>query len=162
MLTAPSSAQDFLEAAYLQLEFDQGALFPAERQPKNASSDWLERGDWQALAAHVGAEKIFFVGENPVIVFAALDNRGEQTLRKFYQRVWCMARPPLLFLARPGELAIYDLTKPPPKGDEKTNDRARLIEHVTLLSEVQTQLFSITENELRLARFLATNALPIT
>jgi Eco57I restriction-modification methylase len=134
------TAREFLDAAYAQLEFDQGALFPAERQPKKGADDWVEKGDWQALAAQVGAEKLFFVRENPVIVFASLENRGEQTLRRLYQRIWCMARPPLLFLARPGELAIYDLAKPPPKGGENADDCDRLIKRVTDLAEVQTAL----------------------
>src|SRR5262249_1500604 len=34
-------------------------------------------------------------------------------VRRKFNEVWCMARPALLFLARPGELAVYDLNKPP-------------------------------------------------
>jgi type I restriction-modification system DNA methylase subunit len=115
-------------------------LLPAQECPKKKAKDWLEKGDWQTLAAQVGAEKIFFVGQNPVIVFARLENHGEQTLRELYRRVWSMARPQFLFLARPGELVVYDLTQPPPKSDQSVNGDRRLINRVETLAEVQTTL----------------------
>lgn len=140
----PPSADELLDAVYTQLEFDRGVLFPALIEPKEeiiSPSDWIEKGDWLKLAADVGAEKILFIGGNPVVVFAKLGNKGDQTFRKLYHRIWSMARPPLLFLARPGELAVYDLAKPPPKKSEKPDDNNRRIsEVVSVLAEVQTAL----------------------
>jgi hypothetical protein len=64
-----NSPVELLNAAYEQLEFDQGALLSAVRQPEpKTRNDWLDRGDWQSLAAQVGAERIFFVDRDPVIV----------------------------------------------------------------------------------------------
>jgi hypothetical protein len=41
------SPADLLNAAYKQLEFDQGALLSAMREPRSASLEsWIDRGDW--------------------------------------------------------------------------------------------------------------------
>ena len=48
------SAVELLQAAYQQLAFDQGKLLSAVRQPEaGAAGDWLDKGDWQTLAAQL-------------------------------------------------------------------------------------------------------------
>jgi len=137
----PASAGDLLNAAYRQLEFDQGALLSAARTPQPATVvDWIDRGDWQLLAAQVGAESLFFVDRDPVVVFAKVENAAEGALRELYEHIWCMSRPQLLFLATPGQLSAFDLTKPPPRRDENIGDRDRLIAVATSLAEVQSKL----------------------
>src|SRR5271157_499087 len=135
------SPAEFLATAYKQLGFDQGALVPATPRPLLAASeDWLERGDWQSLAAQVGAEAIFFVNRDPVVVFAKVEDRSSAALRRVYGGVWCMSRPQLLFLASPGQLMVFDLTKPPPRPNEPLGSGERLIETVTKTGEVQSKL----------------------
>lgn len=135
------SPGDLLQAAYKQLEFDQGALLSATREPQSAAlGEWLERGDWQSLAAQVGAETIFFVDRDPVIVFAKSDDSSPEILRKLYERIWCMSRPQLLFLATPGQLVVYDLTKAPPQPDEVLDGRDRLVAVANSMGEVQSKL----------------------
>ena len=132
---------ELLAAVYTQLEFDHGALLGAARKPAGAAANqWLEKGDWLALAEEVGAEKIFFVEQNPVVIFAAVSDESEAALRRLYNRIWCMARPQLLFLARPGELAVYDLAKPPLKPGEDFDAHDRLLDRVTTAAAVQTEL----------------------
>lgn len=132
---------ELLAAAYTQLEFEHGGLFAVARKPvTGAAQQWLEKGDWLALAEEVGAEKVFFVDQNPVVVFAAVSDGNEDEFRRLYNRVWCMARPQLLFLARPGELAVYDLAKPPLKPGETPDAHDRLLDRVTTATAVQTQL----------------------
>ena len=132
---------ELLQTAYQQLAFDQGKLLSATRHPPaDAAEDWLDKGDWQTLAAQVGADAIFFVDRDPVIVFAKSDNNAPEVLRKLYERIWCMSRPQLLFLAIQGELLVYDLTKAPPKPDEALNGRDRLMAVVRSIGEVQSKL----------------------
>src|SRR3954453_23970365 len=115
-MTTSASPTQLLQAAYQRLAFDQGQLLSASLQPKAAAAgDWLDKGDWQALAAKVGADALFFVDCDPVGVFAKSDDSAPEVLRKLYEQVWCMSRPQLLFLAIQGELLVYDLTKAPPK-----------------------------------------------
>lgn len=135
------SPAELLRTAYTQLAFDQGALLPAVRQPQSGALDgWLDRGDWQSLAAQVGAETIFFVDRDPVVVFAKSENTSQEVLRKLYERIWCMSRPQLLFLATPGQLVVYDLTKAPPKPDETLDGCNRLIAVARSMAEVQSKL----------------------
>ena len=137
----PDSAADLLDAAYQQLEFDQGSLLSAARGPQPETiAEWVDRDDWQQLAAQVGADRIFFVDRDPVVVFAKTTDTAPGALRTLYERIWCMARPQLLFLATPGELSAFDLTKPPPKPDEAIADRDRLIAVANSIADVQSKL----------------------
>lgn len=132
---------DLLATVYEQLGFDQGVLLPATTVPQpSALHDWVDKGDWQTLAAQVGAEKVFFVDHEPVVVFAKTLDTTPAALRAFYERVWCMSRPQLLFLSCPGELLVLDLTKAPPKPDESIKDRSRLIAVARSIAEVQAKL----------------------
>lgn len=140
-INSPDSPAELLRTAYTQLAFDQGALLSATRQPQSgAAGDWLDCGDWQSLAAQVGAETIFFVDLDPVVVFAQSEDSSSEVLRKLYERIWCMSRPQLLFLATPGQLEVYDLTKAPPKADETLGGQDRLIAVAYSIKEVQTKL----------------------
>lgn len=135
------SPVDFLNAAYTQLAFDRGTLLQAARVPQPSEPDvWLEKGDWQYLAAEVGADRVFFVDRDPVVVFAKVEHQSAEILAKLYERIWCMSRPQLLFLAVPGELMVLDLTKPPPRSNEKLDGRDRLIARVRSITEVQSRL----------------------
>ncbi len=129
------SAQGLLEAAYHGLGYD-GTLLDATDSPQGlGANDWINKGEWLSLAKRVGAEKLFFVDDNPVIVFAH-SPPNEQRLR--FQEIWNMARPPLLFLASPGDLAVYDLTQGPAQTEDcweqglpkRRLDRARTIKEV--------------------------------
>ncbi|WVT72139.1 N-6 DNA methylase [Sinorhizobium chiapasense] len=132
---------DLLATAYKQLGFDQGVLLPATANPQaSVLHDWVNKGDWQTLAAQVGAEKVFFVDHEPVVVFAKTADTTPAALRAFYERVWCMSRPQLLFLACPGELLVLDLTKAPPKPEEAISDRSRLIAVARSIADIQTKL----------------------
>ncbi|MGI9322112.1 MAG: HsdM family class I SAM-dependent methyltransferase, partial [Pseudomonadales bacterium] len=138
-----ASADQMLAEAYRGLEFDQGRLWKVE--PRSAQrqinlEDWIELGDWKELADKVGAESIFFVDRDPVVVFAKEENADESAQRELYKRIWCMSRPQLLFLATPGQLSVFDLTKPPPKSDEDIGDDERLIAVANSINEVQSTL----------------------
>ena len=106
-----TQAQLFLDAAYDQLDFRRGDLVRSDLS--FSDPEWVQKGDWAALAKHVGADRVFFVKENPVVVFAKHDSDDPEALRQLFRKVWCMSRPNLLFLASPGALAVYDLTKAP-------------------------------------------------
>lgn len=112
-------ARAFLDEAYASLDYKNGVLLNATVKPDTASteaSEWLEKGDWLALANRIGAQKVFFVNNDPVIVFHEYANvPTANELLTTFQRAWCMARPPCLFVAQPGELKAYDLNQSPPR-----------------------------------------------
>lgn len=145
-------ADILLEEAYDKLGFTEGDLLATADAPSESNSrHWVEKGEWLSLGKRVGIEKVFFVENNPVIVFAraesndpedpALSNESAfHDLRTFFNRIWCMARPQLLFLAHPGELVVYDLTKPPVRHGERLADGNRRLAIVRSATDVQSKL----------------------
>ena len=144
-----------LNAAILSLGFNEGQLLSADKQiSEETRAEWVEKGDWLSLANFVGAEKLFFVEQNPVVVFARTDTNDRLLLRELYNRIWCMARPQLLFLARPGELSVYDLSKPPVAANESIDAQERLIsETVRTTADVQSQLAAFRREEIETGSF---------
>ena len=122
-----------LDEAYQNLGYKDGVLLAAIRQPVPDSieaQEWLEKGDWLALAHKVGAEKVFFVQDNPVVVFRDFaEEPDDKELLNTFRRAWCMSRPQHLFVSRPGILEVYSLNQPPPRKieDWKPLDVARTI-----------------------------------
>lgn len=123
---AIESSEQFLEAVYDTLGYRDGDLLSAVLLPEaggDEAKQWLEKGEWLATAKKVNAKKVFFVRNDPVIVFSEFEQvPTESELLNLFRRVWCMARPQRLFLALPGELRVYGLNQPPPDGiaEEKT------------------------------------------
>jgi len=103
-----------LNVLYEELDFKNGGLYPVMDNPTACpkSIDWLEKGEWLAAAKRAGADKIFFVENNPVAVFTDC-GAGLKEKVKAFNRAWCLARPRLLFLASPGEITVYDLAQKP-------------------------------------------------
>nr|VFK45329.1 MAG: N-6 DNA Methylase [Candidatus Kentron sp. TC] len=104
-----------MEEAIQALGLSEGCLLPAAEMPEGENRcHWLGKGDWLALAKRVGAHAIFFVGDEPVVVLAETpENSGPEDTKRLFNKIWSMARPQFLFLARPGLLEAYQLTKPP-------------------------------------------------
>lgn len=122
------STDILLRAVYTELGYSLGDLCDTTTiNPSNMSIDnWIAKGAWIKLGHKIHAEKIFFVDNNPVIVFAHSNTEDDETLRNVYNDIWCMARPRILFLAKPGELAVYDLSDDPIKTVEEWRKRSPL------------------------------------
>jgi hypothetical protein len=131
-----------LNTLYEELDFKSGSLLSATERP-NASlkqEDWLEKGEWLAAAKRAGAEKIFFVENNPVAVFAECGADLQEKV-KVFNKAWSLARPRLLFLAAQDEVTVYDLAQKPVdinKDDwKKLNHLAVLRDLATVSAEIQ-------------------------
>ncbi len=103
-----------LTTLYDELDFKSGSLYSATDTPSSCRgrSDWIEKGEWITSAKRAGADKIFFVENNPVVVFSTCGTGRKEKIKAF-NRTWCLARPRLLFLASPGEITVYDLAQKP-------------------------------------------------
>ncbi|UCH96286.1 MAG: N-6 DNA methylase [Candidatus Aminicenantes bacterium] len=124
-----------LNILYEELDFKNGSLYPVMDNPSACpkSTDWIEKGEWLAAAKRAGAEKIFFVDNNPAAVFAEC-GPGLQEKIKAFNRIWCLARPRLLFLASPGEITVYDLAQKPV--DEKKKEDWKKLKHLDILHDL--------------------------
>lgn len=131
MFDKQESPLSFLEEAYQSLGYKDGTLLDAVNYPDpltKEGKEWLEKGDWLTLAYKAGADKVFFVENDPVLVFSAFeDTPSEEQLLNRFRRIWCMARSQCLFIALPGEPRVYKLNKLPAQDIEvlrKTSELA--------------------------------------
>ncbi|WP_420127240.1 Eco57I restriction-modification methylase domain-containing protein [Longimicrobium sp.] len=129
-------AREFLDSAYRTLGYEDGVLLDAAAHPGSgpeAKSRWVEIGDWLTLAHRMGADKVFFVGTEPVLVFREVSEPvTEMRIREVYRQAWCMSGPQCLFLALPGELRVYALTEPPVRWPVET----RVVEPIQIVQRV--------------------------
>jgi hypothetical protein len=148
------SPRAFLDEVYRSLGYEEGTLLNAVICPDaETDEEWLDKGDWLSLAHKVGAEKVFFVKNDPALVFCALQNglMNEHLLLERFRRVWCMSRPQLLFVALPGELRLYRLDRPPTREIEILREK-RQIELVRSVAEVASRLQSYRREEIESGR----------
>lgn len=129
-----------LNVIYKELDFKGGTLLNASDDPLSCrnSNDWIEKGEWLSAAKQAGAQKVFFVKNNPVIVFAECGSDVTEKIKAFNQ-AWCLARPRLLFLASPGEISVYDLAQKPAlvsKPEERKNLKTlNVLRDISLVAE---------------------------
>lgn len=134
-----SKPPNLLAVACKMLGLVDGCLLPATAAPTPENSDaWTDKGDWLNLANSLDAESVFFVENEPVLVLANLPEGTEEA--EFFNRIWCMARPQILFLAREGELAVYKLSAPPVGKDEAARSDVRLLELVQSVADISDKL----------------------
>jgi len=146
------SPQQLLDAAYKGLGYAEGDLVHVVDSPSEFTpEDWLNKGEWVALAKSVEADKIFFVDNNPVIVFAKADSNNR---REKFQQIWNMARPPLLFLASPGELAVYNLNHGPARdqNDWQETLENRQLNTAKTIAEVSEKLQQFRREQIETGR----------
>ena len=159
MNPATESAHQFLDEIYHGLGYQEGKLLDAVQTPQPNSKEakfWIDIGDWLATAKKVNAEKIFFVNNDPVIVFSAYEQYpNEDEILHIFRRVWCMARPQRFFLSLPGELRVYDLKEPPINSDgnpvepliSTTHAIADVLEELQAYRREQLEAGCLPENE---------------
>ena len=138
---APSGVEGgLLERAYRDLELERGRLLEASPQPASGDANWDSVGEWLMLAHRMGAERVFFVGDDPVILFTQLaPSAGDAEILAAYRRAWSLARPQCLFLATQDELRVYALTAPPPRSVDEA-DRLKPVEIVSRSADVAEEL----------------------
>lgn len=146
--TEPSRA--FLDEVYSKLGLDEGELWQTTLLPAGTTQEtsaWIEIGDWLALGAKVGAERLFFVKGAPVIVFCQRADDSPETLRETFREVWCMARPQYLFIATPGKLQVFSLNDRPARNEEEWKS-IQPLDVVHRVAEVSQQLHAYRREQI--------------
>jgi len=156
MPTIQPAAQEFLEAAYTGLDYQYGALLetvdPSQINSVDAD-EWLEKGNWLELGKKLNAEKIFFVRNDPVIVFRAFDTLpSESEILAVFRQTWCMTRSQYLYLALPGELRVYGLRQSPPQ-DKEDSSQQLIYEAINKLADVSVKLSAYRREQLESGYF---------
>jgi hypothetical protein len=111
------AASTLLHQAYADLGLEDGRLLGSATSPARVDDPavWRDVGEWLMLADRLGADRVFFVGDDPVLIFAHLGARADEAdITALYRRAWSMARPRCLFVDLGDELRVYRLDAPPP------------------------------------------------
>ena len=140
--------ESILSIVYNQLDYNSGQLFDLSNQPsaKIGQDDWLNKGEWLIAAMKAGAEKIFFIDNNPVVIFAKCNNTKKEQIDCF-NRIWSLARPRILFLECEGNLSVIDLAqKPIPVNAE--NKELKSLETICRIKDVTEKLQAYHRNNI--------------
>ena len=133
-----------LESVFTALDLGNGQLLrPSETPTANLTSEeWRSAGEWLMLARRMNAERVFFVDNNPVVVFAELsDPHDDEELIKICRQAWSMARPRCLFVSSPEELRVYSLSVPPVESIDRVAE-LRPVQVVSATADVADRLSS--------------------
>jgi type I restriction-modification system DNA methylase subunit len=126
-----------------ELDFTRGELFDASICPNERNTnDWLDKGDWLKSAALARAEKLFFIRNDPMVVFASCGNSTFERINA-YNKLWCLSRPRILFLESSDEIFIIDLASPPIA--RSNNDLDQEFEKMLLLRAAKDNLQILQE-----------------
>ena len=142
-----------LDHVYEDLDLINGNLLEATPEPDSdaARKHWRNLGDWLLLATRVDADRIFFVNDDPVLIFASLPaGKTEADVFDCYRRTWSMGRPRCLFLLVGNELRVYSLSTPPTAPDGGTAQLTPLAV-VERAADVRQQLADFHRQRLELA-----------
>jgi hypothetical protein len=123
---------DLLDLAYRDLDLLGGSLLSSSSEPSAETAGvWEAVGDWLMLADRMGAERVFFVGDDPVVLFARLPPPvAEEQILATYRRAWSIARPSCLFLSTEEELRVYALSSLP----ARTLDQAEELQPLEIVT----------------------------
>jgi hypothetical protein len=111
-----------LDQAYEDLDLINGSLVRTASEPTGdiGALTWSSVGDWLTLANRAGAERVYFVDNEPVLLFATLPSGStEADIVRAYRKAWCLSRPQCLFLATEEELRVYALSTSPVRSTEE-------------------------------------------
>lgn len=151
------TAHEFLEATYTQLDYQHGDLIDSvgTSQVDNVDpNEWLEKGNWLELGKKINAEKIFFVNNDPVIVFRAFDSPpNDAEILTAFRQTWCMTRSQYLFLALPGELRVYGLRQSPPQFSEEDPKQQLTYKIIKSIADVSVELNAYRREQLEAGYF---------
>jgi hypothetical protein len=137
-------ANSLLDKAIKELGFENGDLYDATDTPQNLTDDgWLNKSDWLKSAKAAGADKLLFIEDNPVVVFAHCTNHE---VKEKFNRIWCLSRPRLLFLESPGELSVIDLAQAPIDTDNDNRTLKYLEQTDEYLEKLQKYNFENIES----------------
>lgn len=109
---------------YNDLDYKSGDLVNVEVNKDSFSGNtYIEKGQWLDTCRSINEtaafkiDKLFFVQNNPVIVFIDASTTQRTDIFKVYNSVWSLARPRLVFIENSASVTIYDLAAEPARSN---------------------------------------------
>lgn len=107
---------NLLGQVYSILEFDKGDLVSIASSDMQADAR-LDIGEWLSScyrinkkSKHFSIDSIFFLKDNPAVIFGACYSADQMEFERAYINVWNLARPQYFFFEINGELRVYDFS----------------------------------------------------
>ena len=138
--------ETFLDQVYDLLDYKSGDLIDIGTSRNNLSPEgYMEKGQWVETCASINKktkefkiDTVFFVQENPVVVFVDATNKQKGEIFKVFNSIWSLARPRLVFIENKSSVSVYDLASIPAKSDKELDPLVDIIkESKQILSELR-------------------------
>ncbi|MEQ8472563.1 MAG: N-6 DNA methylase [Marinoscillum sp.] len=104
---------------------------------------FLSKGEWISACHvlnskhHFKVDKLFFVQDNPVLVFIDASKVEKNKLFQVYNSVWSLARPRLVFIDIGNQINVFDLAADPAKNN---SELVPLIDPISTITQITKKL----------------------
>lgn len=116
--------QRFLDEVYESLDYEAGDLIDITSYVDTISTDnYIAKGQWLDTCRTINqrakfkVDKLFFVQNNPVVVFVDATHVERDKIFSVYNEIWSLARPRLVFIENDISITVYDLASTPAKSN---------------------------------------------
>lgn len=123
-----------LDELYETLDYQTGDLVDVTSYSSSISTDdYLAKGQWLDTCRSINqrgkfkVDRLFFVQNNPVVVFVDATAVEMERIFSVYNEVWSLARPRLVFIENNTSINIYDLASNPAKSNDDLNPLASIV-----------------------------------
>ncbi|MEM9299743.1 MAG: N-6 DNA methylase [Bacteroidota bacterium] len=120
--------QRFLDEIYESLDYEAGDLIDIASYSDTISTDnYVAKGQWLDTCrainqrARFKVDKLFFVQNNPFVVFVDARKVDRDRIFNVYNEIWSLARPRLVFIENDVSITVYDLASSPAKSNHDLN-----------------------------------------
>ena len=115
-----------MDGVYEILDYKSGDLVDVASNTDTISLDnYIAKGQWLDTCSAINkrvnfkVDKLFFVQDNPVVVFVDATTFEKGEIFSVFTEVWSMARPRLVFIENNASITIYDLASSPAKSNDE-------------------------------------------
>lgn len=126
--------QRLLDEVYETLDYQAGDLLDVTSFPDSINVDeYVAKGQWLDTCRSINqreefqVDKVFFVQNNPVVVFVDATAVAKERIFSVYNEIWSLARPRLVFIENNTSITIYDLASKPAKSNNDLNPLSSVV-----------------------------------
>ncbi len=123
-----------LDEVYEKLDYQSGDLFDVGINRSSVGiENYISKGQWLDTCFSINSrnqfhiDKIFFVQDNPIIVFVDANTIEQEKIFNVYNEVWSLARPRLVFVQNDSAITVYDLASNPARSNEDLTPLSKTI-----------------------------------
>lgn len=124
-----------LDDVYEALDYNSGDLIDIDSYTDSISTDnYIAKGQWLDTCRSINEradfkiDKLFFVQNNPIVVFVDALEIEKEKIFAVYNEIWSLARPRLVFFENNTSISIYDLASSPAKSNNDLTPLSSIVD----------------------------------